>query len=166
MAEYDVVIIGAGPGGYNAAVRAGQLGLKTAIVEKRATLGGTCLNVGCIPSKALLHASEMLEIATFDFADMGIDAKVHPRAVEAVLDRRRDARLPRSRRAVQEHDLPGSHGVPAPVTSTATRSPGSSSPCRSSAATPAAAAGSARRPRVSAISAIARRRSSSSTSTT
>jgi dihydrolipoamide dehydrogenase len=76
MAEYDVVIIGAGPGGYNAAIRAGQLGLKTAIVEKRATLGGTCLNVGCIPSKALLHASEMLEIANFDFADMGIEAKL------------------------------------------------------------------------------------------
>ncbi len=75
MAEYDVVIIGAGPGGYNAAVRAGQLGLKTAIVEKNATLGGTCLNVGCIPSKALLHASEMLEIANFDFADMGIEVK-------------------------------------------------------------------------------------------
>ena len=75
MAEYDVVIIGAGPGGYNAAVRAGQLGLKTAIVEKRATLGGTCLNVGCIPSKALLHASEMLEIANFDFAHMGIEVK-------------------------------------------------------------------------------------------
>jgi dihydrolipoamide dehydrogenase len=75
VANYDVVIIGAGPGGYNAAVRAGQLGLKTAIVEKNATLGGTCLNVGCIPSKALLHASEMLEIANFDFADMGIEAK-------------------------------------------------------------------------------------------
>jgi dihydrolipoamide dehydrogenase len=75
VAEYDVVIIGAGPGGYNAAVRAGQLGLKTAIVEKRATLGGTCLNVGCIPSKALLHASEMMQIAKFDFADMGIEAK-------------------------------------------------------------------------------------------
>jgi dihydrolipoamide dehydrogenase len=75
VAEYDVVIIGAGPGGYNAAVRAGQLGLKTAIVEKRDTLGGTCLNVGCIPSKALLHASEMFQIANFDFADMGIEAK-------------------------------------------------------------------------------------------
>ena len=75
MADYDVVIIGAGPGGYNAAVRAGQLGLKTAIVEKRATLGGTCLNVGCIPSKALLHSSEMFEMANFDFADMGIEAK-------------------------------------------------------------------------------------------
>ena len=74
MADYDVVIIGGGPGGYNAAIRAGQLGLKAAIVEKRATLGGTCLNVGCIPSKALLHASEMFEIASKDFAGMGIDA--------------------------------------------------------------------------------------------
>ena len=60
----DVIIIGGGPGGYNAAIRAGQLGLKVACVEKRATLGGTCLNVGCMPSKALLHASEMYEMAT------------------------------------------------------------------------------------------------------
>jgi dihydrolipoamide dehydrogenase len=75
VAEYDVVIIGAGPGGYNAAIRAGQLGLKAAIVEKRATLGGTCLNVGCIPSKALLHASEMFQVANYDFADMGIEVK-------------------------------------------------------------------------------------------
>src|SRR3954466_12854552 len=72
MAEYDVVIIGAGPGGYNAAIRAGQLGLKTAVVEKRATYGGTCLNVGCIPSKALLHASELFEEAGHGFAGMGI----------------------------------------------------------------------------------------------
>ena len=57
MADYDVVIIGGGPGGYNAAIRAGQLGLKTACVDSGATLGGTCLNVGCMPSKALLHAS-------------------------------------------------------------------------------------------------------------
>ncbi|MDR3512689.1 MAG: dihydrolipoyl dehydrogenase [Caulobacteraceae bacterium] len=76
MAEYDVVIIGAGPGGYNAAIRAGQLGLKVACVESRATLGGTCLNVGCMPSKALLHASEFYEIAQKDFAGLGIDAKV------------------------------------------------------------------------------------------
>jgi dihydrolipoamide dehydrogenase len=73
MAQYDVVIIGAGPGGYNAAVRAGQLGLKAAIVEKRATLGGTCLNVGCIPSKALLHVSELYELAAKDFKGLGID---------------------------------------------------------------------------------------------
>ena len=73
MAQYDVVIIGGGPGGYNAAVRAGQLGLKTAIVEGRDKLGGTCLNVGCMPSKALLHASEMYELAGKDFAKLGIE---------------------------------------------------------------------------------------------
>jgi dihydrolipoamide dehydrogenase len=70
--QYDVVIIGGGPGGYNAAIRAGQLGMKVACVEKRGTLGGTCLNVGCIPSKALLHASEMFELASKDFAGLGI----------------------------------------------------------------------------------------------
>ena len=73
---YDVVIIGGGPGGYNAAIRAGQLGMSVACVEKRGTLGGTCLNVGCIPSKALLHASEMFEAAKKDFASLGI--KVDP----------------------------------------------------------------------------------------
>ncbi len=69
---YDVVIIGGGPGGYNCAIRAGQLGLKVACVEKRETLGGTCLNVGCIPSKALLHASEFYAAARNDFERMGI----------------------------------------------------------------------------------------------
>ena len=69
---YDVVIIGGGPGGYNCAIRAGQLGLKTACIEMRDTLGGTCLNVGCIPSKALLHASEYYDAAKNDFASMGI----------------------------------------------------------------------------------------------
>jgi dihydrolipoamide dehydrogenase len=74
MAQYDVVIIGGGPGGYNAAVRAGQLGLKTAIVEGRGVLGGTCLNVGCMPSKALLHASELYEQAAGkEFAHLGIE---------------------------------------------------------------------------------------------
>ena len=73
MAEYDVVIIGGGPGGYNGAIRAGQLGLKVACVEKGPTLGGTCLNVGCIPSKSLLHASELFELARNDFAGFGID---------------------------------------------------------------------------------------------
>src|SRR5215218_1634999 len=65
MADYDfdVLVIGAGPGGYVAAIRAAQLGLKTACAESRETLGGTCLNVGCIPSKALLHASEKYEEA-------------------------------------------------------------------------------------------------------
>ena len=76
MPQYDVVIIGGGPGGYNAAIRAGQLGLKVACVEKRKTLGGTCLNVGCIPSKALLHASEMFEDANTTFAGLGV--KVSP----------------------------------------------------------------------------------------
>jgi dihydrolipoamide dehydrogenase len=75
MAEttYDVVIIGGGPGGYNAAIRAGQLGLKAACVEMRATLGGTCLNVGCMPSKALLHASELYAAAGTEFAKLGIE---------------------------------------------------------------------------------------------
>jgi dihydrolipoamide dehydrogenase len=76
MTQYDVVIIGGGPGGYNAAIRAGQLGLKVACVEMRKTLGGTCLNVGCIPSKALLHASEMFDEAKTGFASLGI--KVTP----------------------------------------------------------------------------------------
>ena len=70
--QYDLIIIGGGPGGYNCAIRAGQLGLKTAIIEKRGKLGGTCLNVGCIPSKALLHASEMYEDAKKTFPAMGI----------------------------------------------------------------------------------------------
>jgi dihydrolipoamide dehydrogenase len=73
MADYDIVIIGGGPGGYNGAIRAGQLGLKVACVEKRETLGGTCLNVGCIPSKSLLHASELFELARKDFAGLGIE---------------------------------------------------------------------------------------------
>ncbi len=73
---YDVIIIGGGPGGYNAAIRAGQLGLKTACIESRGTLGGTCLNVGCIPSKALLHSSEMYETASKDFSALGIEADI------------------------------------------------------------------------------------------
>ena len=70
--RFDVVIIGSGPGGYVAAIRAAQLGLKTACVERYKTLGGTCLNVGCIPSKALLHASEKYEEAKDHFATFGI----------------------------------------------------------------------------------------------
>jgi dihydrolipoyl dehydrogenase len=72
MAQYDLIVIGAGPGGYVCAIRAAQLGLKTAVVEKRATFGGTCLNIGCIPSKALLHASELFEEAGHSFSKMGI----------------------------------------------------------------------------------------------
>jgi dihydrolipoamide dehydrogenase len=70
--SYDLIVIGTGPGGYVCAIRAAQLGLKVAVVEKRATHGGTCLNVGCIPSKALLHASELFEEAGHSFAKMGI----------------------------------------------------------------------------------------------
>ena len=75
MADYDVIFIGGGPGGYVGAIRAAQLGLKVACVEGRGALGGTCLNVGCIPSKALLHASEMVHEAEGNFATMGIIAK-------------------------------------------------------------------------------------------
>ncbi len=75
MASYDVIIIGAGPGGYVCAIRCAQLGLKTAVVEGRETLGGTCLNVGCIPSKALLHATHALHEAEHDFARMGLKGK-------------------------------------------------------------------------------------------
>lgn len=73
MKSYDVVIIGSGPGGYVAAIRCAQLGMKTAIIEKYSTLGGTCLNVGCIPSKALLSSSHHYEEATKHFAEHGID---------------------------------------------------------------------------------------------
>ncbi|MFZ4809626.1 MAG: dihydrolipoyl dehydrogenase [Hyphomicrobiaceae bacterium] len=73
--SYDLVVIGTGPGGYVCAIRASQLGLKVAVVEKRATHGGTCLNVGCIPSKALLHASEMYDEASHGFAAMGINVR-------------------------------------------------------------------------------------------
>ena len=72
MASYDLVVIGTGPGGYVCAIRAAQLGMKVAVVEKNATLGGTCLNVGCMPSKALLYASEMFEEAAHSFAKMGV----------------------------------------------------------------------------------------------
>src|SRR3954454_23400122 len=91
--EFDVIVIGAGPGGYVAAIRAAQLGLKTACAESRETLGGTCLNVGCIPSKALLHASELFEeahdgtLATRGVKAPGVDfdlGQIHPTRLEAV----------------------------------------------------------------------------------
>jgi dihydrolipoamide dehydrogenase len=75
MTQYDLIVIGTGPGGYVCAIRAAQLGMKIAVVEKRATHGGTCLNVGCIPSKALLHASERYAEAADGFAQMGIKVK-------------------------------------------------------------------------------------------
>jgi len=73
MSNYDVIIIGGGPGGYVCAIRCAQLGLKTACIEGRGALGGTCLNVGCIPSKALLHASHSYHEATHNFAKMGLN---------------------------------------------------------------------------------------------
>src|ERR1700733_15177413 len=69
---YDLIVIGSGPAGYVCAIRAAQLGMKVAVVEKRKTLGGTCLNIGCIPSKALLYASEMFEEAAHRMAPLGI----------------------------------------------------------------------------------------------
>ncbi|MCA0902435.1 dihydrolipoyl dehydrogenase [Qipengyuania aquimaris] len=89
--DYDVLVIGAGPGGYVAAIRAAQLGLKTACAESRETLGGTCLNVGCIPSKAMLHASEYFDAASNGtMAEMGIE--VSPKLnLDAMHAQRRDA---------------------------------------------------------------------------
>jgi dihydrolipoamide dehydrogenase len=74
--SFDVVVIGGGPGGYNAAIRAGQLGLTSACIDKRGAFGGTCLNIGCIPSKALLHASHLFDEATSEFPKLGIKATV------------------------------------------------------------------------------------------
>jgi len=89
--DFDVIVIGAGPGGYVAAIRAAQLGLKTACVEKRETLGGTCLNVGCIPSKAMLHASELFEeAASGKLAKLGIKATVEL-DLDAMHGQRKDA---------------------------------------------------------------------------
>jgi dihydrolipoamide dehydrogenase len=90
--DFDVIFIGAGPGGYVAAIRAAQLGLKTACVESRETLGGTCLNVGCIPSKALLHASELFEEAAHGtMAKWGVVAKEVELDLEAMQAGRREA---------------------------------------------------------------------------
>ncbi|MCK1744732.1 dihydrolipoyl dehydrogenase [Bradyrhizobium sp. 139] len=86
MAIYDLVVIGTGPGGYVCAVRAAQLGMKVAVVEKNATLGGTCLNVGCMPSKALLHASEMFEEAAHSFAKMGVSVSAPKLELPAMMN--------------------------------------------------------------------------------
>src|SRR5262249_1971169 len=71
---YDLIVIGTGPGGYVCAIRAAQLGMKVAVVEKRSTFGGTCLNIGCIPSKSLLHASHCYDETKHAFSAMGIGA--------------------------------------------------------------------------------------------
>lgn len=88
---YDLVIIGTGPGGYVCAIRAAQLGLKTAVVEKNPTYGGTCLNIGCIPSKALLHASELFEEAGHSFAKMGIGVPAPTLDLKAMLKFKQEA---------------------------------------------------------------------------
>jgi dihydrolipoamide dehydrogenase len=86
--RYDLVVIGAGPGGYVAAIRAAQLGMKVACVEKRATLGGTCLNVGCIPSKALLDSSELYAQARQHFKEHGIQVGKLELNLAAMLERK------------------------------------------------------------------------------
>ncbi len=83
--SYDVVVIGTGPGGYVAAIKAAQLGLKVAVVEKRSTFGGTCLNVGCIPSKALLHASEVFAEAGHSFDALGVEVSAPKLNLEKML---------------------------------------------------------------------------------
>jgi len=90
MSSYDVVIIGSGPGGYVSAIRCAQLGLKTAIIEKYNTLGGTCLNVGCIPSKALLDSSEHFHNATHNFSEHGIEVKGLKANIKQMIQRKND----------------------------------------------------------------------------
>jgi dihydrolipoamide dehydrogenase len=88
MSNFDITIIGSGPGGYVAAIRCAQLGMKTAIIEKYDTLGGTCLNVGCIPSKALLDSSEHFHNATHNFTEHGIDVKDVKANIEQMVQRK------------------------------------------------------------------------------
>ncbi len=88
--QYDVIVIGSGPGGYVAAIRCAQLGLKTAVIEKYSTFGGTCLNVGCIPSKALLDTSEHYHNAAHNFADHGISLDSLKIDVKKMIDRKND----------------------------------------------------------------------------
>jgi dihydrolipoamide dehydrogenase len=90
MSSYDVTIIGSGPGGYVAAIRCAQLGLKTAIIEKYDTLGGTCLNVGCIPSKALLDSSEHYHNAVHNFEEHGIETKSVKANITQMIKRKND----------------------------------------------------------------------------
>jgi dihydrolipoamide dehydrogenase len=89
--SYDLIVIGSGPGGYVCAIRAAQLGMKTAVIEKRATFGGTCLNIGCIPSKAMLHASELYEEAAHTFGQMGIKVGTPAVDLSTMLKYKQDA---------------------------------------------------------------------------
>jgi len=91
MAAYDLIVIGSGPGGYVCAIRAAQLGMKTAVIEKRATFGGTCLNIGCIPSKAMLNASELYDEAAHKFDKMGIKVGTPAVDLAAMLKYKQDA---------------------------------------------------------------------------
>ena len=90
MNNFDVTIIGSGPGGYVAAIRCAQLGMKVALIEKYSTLGGTCLNVGCIPSKALLDSSEHFHNATHNFKEHGIDVKDVKANINQMIQRKND----------------------------------------------------------------------------
>jgi dihydrolipoamide dehydrogenase len=111
---YDLIVIGTGPGGYVCAIRAAQLGLKTAVVEKRATHGGTCLNVGCIPSKALLHASELFEEAGRSFAKMGIGVgtpKLDLKAMQAFKDQGVDGNVKGVDFLLKKNKIDAFHGA-------------------------------------------------------
>ena len=110
---YDLIVIGTGPGGYVCAIRAAQLGLKTAVVEKRATFGGTCLNIGCIPSKALLHASELFEEAGHTFGKMGIgvsELKLDLRAMMAFKDQGVDGNVKGVDYLLKKNKIDAVHG--------------------------------------------------------
>src|ERR1043165_823684 len=89
MNSYDVTVIGSGPGGYVAAIRCAQLGMKTALIERYPTLGGTCLNVGCIPSKALLDSSEHFYNAAHHFEEHGIEIKAPKVNLKQMIERKR-----------------------------------------------------------------------------
>src|SRR5687767_4946673 len=89
MSTFDVTIIGAGPGGYVAAIRCAQLGMKTALIEKYPSLGGTCLNVGCIPSKALLDSSHHFHDAAHNFKEHGIDINAPKVNIKQMIERKR-----------------------------------------------------------------------------
>jgi len=112
--SYDLIVIGTGPGGYVCAIRAAQLGLKTAVIEKRATHGGTCLNVGCIPSKALLHASELFEEAGHNFSKMGIgipQPKLDLKAMMAFKDQGVDGNVKGVEFLLKKNKIDAFHGL-------------------------------------------------------